>query len=195
LFDLGQTYLEEGKDAVLKRARPKDGSRLSKRSKKSQPMDDTSPICWQAKAWVARCYHELGGPLMLGAALRRSCPPAPRPPGQAAGALFRLAGGGRSPVAPDPDEKGKVPALILEARQSWLRDYPAYRYSNEAQGLRYLLATTYLGKPKPPRWRRTKKGNTSNRNGLLSAIETTENEFTDRARRLQDCHRPKSRRF
>src|SRR5262249_11772051 len=153
-------------------------------------MDDTSPICWQAKAWVARCYHELGEPKkarqrfteILGAGRQAA-------EGQRLARYFRLLVIAENP---EPDEAKNVANIITEAGNRWLTDYPAYRNTTEAYGLRYLLARTHIGRtedpkdPKAPKMPKAQKDQLlATARKLLHEIEATENEYTDRARRLK----------
>lgn len=182
-IDQAQTFLDESKDIVLKER----GQRVQQAQQileKVAAVDDTSPLCWQAKAWSARCYHELGEPKkarqrfteILGGGRQAA-------EGQRLARYFRLL---VISEAPEPDDKNP-PAIIMEAGKRWLVDYPSYRNTTEAYGLRYLLARTLLRETENPKTQAKQKTvYLADAKKLIHDITATENEYTDRGRQLTE---------
>jgi tetratricopeptide (TPR) repeat protein len=184
LFDQAVTYLDEDKDAVRK-ARSDMMTQARQALEKVGAMDDTNPICWQAQAWAARCYNELGDPKKARQAFTQilGAPPKVAAEGQRLARYFRLL-----VISESPDrESDKDPnGIILEAGNRWLVDYPSYSKSTEAMGLRYLLAKTNLARTKDKPFDKNKQQQAkflADARRLLREIEQTENEYTERARR------------
>jgi tetratricopeptide (TPR) repeat protein len=183
LFDQAQTFLDEGKtDVLLERA--KKVQEAQKVLEKVAAGDPVSPLVWQARAWLGRCQHELGDPRKARAKYLEILEA-----GRVAAEGQRLARYFRLLVIkdnPDPEEKPRAAAMIIDRAEAWVLDYPSYLNTPEGYGVRYLLAEMLLAEaenPKAPPGKRQKCLADARR--LVRAIERTENDFTDRARRLK----------
>jgi hypothetical protein len=181
LFDQAQTYFGDTDTAVLKER----GGKIEEARKVLERIasgDANSPIVWQARAWVARCYIETGEP---GKARTRLAEIIGAPPsfavaeGQRLARYFRLLA-----ISEDPQDKATAAEVILEAAPRWIADYPGYAKTTEGYGIRYLLARTLITQAENPK--ETKKDTyLTQARALLRQIEQTENDYTDRARQLK----------
>jgi len=138
------------RNAVLKERGQKMHQAQPSARKKSQH-GDTSPICWQPRPGSPAATHELGEPTKARRGFTQILPAGPRPPRQAAGALFPLAGAGRSPGRAGSGRKKARCRPHPRGRQSLVARLPAYATATKRRGFRYLLATTYLGETKTPK--------------------------------------------
>ena len=99
---------------------------------------------------MARCYHELGEPNkarqrfqeILGAGKQAA-------EGTRLARYFRLLVIA-DPAAPPGMVKDPAEEVRVEGTQ-WLRDYPSFRNTAEAQGLRFLMANNYLALSEKPK--------------------------------------------
>jgi hypothetical protein len=180
LFDQAQTFLNEGNTGELK-ARGVKIEEARKVLEKVAGQDATNPICWQAKAWLARCHHELGEPKkarqrfaeILGEGRYAA-------EGQRLARYFRLLVIRESP---EPDEKPDD--IIQEAAGRWVRDYPGFARTPEGYGVRYLLADALMKKADKAPKGKPREDLLAEARKYLRDIEQTENDFTERAKRLK----------
>ncbi len=183
LFDVAQTYsMTAASDAVLKERGgwvQKANAALDKIAGK----DNTNPICWVAQAWRGRCLHELGNPKqhtmerfteILNADKRVAAD------GQRLARYFRLL-----VIKEQPEPKEKPADIIIDRGTEWLKDYPAYLKTPEGYGMRYLLAEALAAKAEESKVAAEKTAHLDKARKLLAALESTENDFSDRARRLK----------
>src|SRR5205807_1325891 len=77
-------------------------------------------------------------------------------------------------------------AYIVERAKEWIADYPGFLKTPEGYGVRYLLGQTewtlYNSPTAPPD---RKPGYLIDARKVLRQVEQSENDFTDRARRLK----------
>ncbi|MGL4550771.1 MAG: hypothetical protein ACRC33_06255, partial [Gemmataceae bacterium] len=158
--------------------------------------ETASPVTWKAMAWVGRIVAQIEK-AEDGRAKFTQVMNGFKFPAAAEG--IRLARYFRLLViekSPDPADVKKntvvgglpvagIPGIILDAGERWLSEYARYQKTPEGYGMKFLLATTYLGQADA-----NKKLDELNRTryrtrarALLRDVETSENEFTDRARR------------
>jgi hypothetical protein len=183
LFDQAQTFLNTGKDQELI-DRGKKVQEAQKVLDKLAQGDPKEAVTWQARAWAGRCFHELGEPKKARARYNEimdATGPAARE-GKRLARYFRLLAIKESPETTDQP----VDRTIIDATDRWIRDYPSYAHTPEGYGVRYLLAETLLNQaenPKTPKDQRDKDVVRARR--YLREVEQTENDFTDRAKRLK----------
>ena len=147
--------------------------------------EDAFSEVWQARAWVGRCEQESGKPKTA----RERFVPVIEGRNPAAADGIRLARYFRLLVIQEQlteggAEKGENLETLIDGCRRWMRDYPRSLATPEGYGIRYLLAETYItvgGFEKTPAAQ--KKEYQTQATALLGALEKTENEFTDRARR------------
>lgn len=186
VFDEAQTYLDEGKDQVLVE-RGKKIQEAAKLLEKLVGGDSNSPVTWQAAAWLGRCYQETGEPKKARAKyaeiLLSTAPVAND--GKRLARYFRLLVIKDSPE-PDEAKDAKFVATIITEAVSWLGAYPSYLNTPEGYGIRYLLAQALQLQAENPKTLAPQRAvDLANARKLLKAVEQTENDFTDRARRLK----------
>jgi hypothetical protein len=183
LFDQGSTYsATSGSDADLK-ARAPYFEKAQKALEQLVGGDANDPVTWQAMAWAGRCEQELGVPKKARERLERIVGVTGNP---AAAEGKRLAGYFRLLVVKEaPDGKEKANDVILTEGRNWLAQYPSYARTPEGYGMRYLLAETYNDEAKQAKERTEKERLLGLARQALREVEATENDFTDRARRLK----------
>ncbi len=75
---------------------------------------------------------------------------------------------------------------LINQANDWLRDYPSYKNTPEGIGVQYWLAKWLLEESENPKLdARTRELLVGRARKLLSSVERTENDFTDRAKRLK----------
>jgi hypothetical protein len=190
LIDQAQTY-DEAKLGE-KQARAKKVEQAAKLLEPIAAGDAANPFTWQARAWIGRCSFELGDPKkarakfteVLGAERQAAAAE-----GQRLARYFRLI-----VIKENPEPKENAPAVISDAGARWLADYPGHLNTPEGYGARYLLAEAYADeaehlKPKTgsltEEQQKKRAKYLADARKLLKEIEQTENDFTDRARRLK----------
>jgi tetratricopeptide (TPR) repeat protein len=182
LFDQAQSYSSTSADTKVLLARGKKVEAANKVLEKLAGQDDTNPTCWVAKAWAGRCWNELGEPKKARARFTEILdgPPRVAAEGQRLARYFRLL------VIKDQPEPMEKPAeIILEAGNRWLAEYPGYLKTPEGYGMRYLLAEVLAEHAETLKTPGDKNVALGRARKLLSDVEATENDFTDRARRLK----------
>lgn len=144
-----------------------------------------NPLCWEARAWIGRCYHENDDPKSA----RKYYQDVIAEAGDHAESGRRLARYFRmETMAKDPDPK--KPALTLaqiqDAGERWLNDYKKYRNSPEGQGVRFALANAYLRQalllPATQQAQPQGRELLNRAQRLFQELEQTENEYTEVAR-------------
>jgi hypothetical protein len=185
LVDQVGTYLNEGNlDVASARA-----EKVKEALKALDPLangDITSPVTWTARAWLGRCYDLNGKPLDG----RKKCEELLLTSSRRAVEARRLARyfwmlAYRQTV--DPEDQKTLPEKLIAEGRSWVRDYPTYWNTPEGQGVRYLLAQTLVAQADAlgPRRAAAKPALLAEARQRLREVERTENDFTDRARRLK----------
>jgi ATP-dependent protease HslVU (ClpYQ) peptidase subunit len=149
---------------------------------KLQSKDDTNPICWIARAWVGRCYDELGLPKKARESFTQILdgPPRIAADGQRLARYFRLL-----VIKDSPEPKEKPLDIIIEAGSRWIADYRPYLKTPEGYGMRFLLAEALAGRAEERKIPAEKAADLAQARKLLADVEATENDFSDRAKRLK----------
>jgi hypothetical protein len=178
LMDEMQTY-DEITDAV---ARGDVAKKAGEVFEKLGTRDDTSPICWQARAWRARCFQEIDDPkkalALYGKIIDEANP--------AADAAKRLARYFRLLILDkDPAVKEPLP-LIVQEGEKWRDTYRNYLKTPEGYGVRFQLAEAYLNQalriPKAQQAQARAQELYGKAEKLYDELEHGENDYTQRAR-------------
>lgn len=188
LFDQAQTFPTDGPGGDLLRKMIEDRSNILAKAQtaleKIADGDATDPMVWAAKAWLGRCYHELGVPSKARSryaeVIESSTPAAEE--GQRLARYFRLL-----VIKEKPDTSDKVPFVLYDSAERWLSYYRNFHNTPEGYGIRYLLAQVYLEMAEDA----NSKLSAAQRTKLLDearkqvrSVAKTENEFNERAKRL-----------
>jgi hypothetical protein len=183
LFDQAQTFLNTGSDKELLER----GKKVQEAQKVLEKVADgavTDPFTWQARAWVARCIQELGEPKKARdryLEITDNTSPSARD-GKRLARYFILLVAKETKEAPN---KRPVAGYIIERASDWIRDYPGLG-TPESYGVRYLLAEMLLAESENAKLTKPERdGMVARARKSLSEIERTENDFTDRAKRLK----------
>jgi hypothetical protein len=181
LFDQAQTISKTHRDnkVLLERA-----ARISAAKKVLDRLADrdNGPIGWQARAWAGRCDDELGEPKKARARFTEifSAPATVAAEGQRLARYFRML------TIKDSPEPGEKPLeLITDAANRWLAEYPRHQKGPEGCGVRYLLAEVCVDRARASKTQRDREADLERARNLLGPLEQSENDFTDRARRLK----------
>jgi hypothetical protein len=179
LYDQANTYLEPGSEAASKL--------LEKAESALGPLAGGNPafsITWKARAWLGRIFFEIRSAPQARAkyqeVLAGSVPAAQD--GIRLARYFRLLAIREKPD--DADKKKGINGMIIEAAERWRRDYPRFHKTPEGFGLSFLLARTLLEEAATNKKAPGEKYRNDARN-LLREVESSENEYTDQARRLK----------
>jgi hypothetical protein len=186
LIDQAQTYLNTGSNQELL-DRTKPVLEAQKILDKLAAGDPNDKITWQARAWAARCVHELGEPRKARTKyndILAATVPAARD-GKRLARYFSLLA---LQEAPEEAEKKNLDSYIINRASDWIDEYHNYGRTAEGYGIRFLLADTLLKEAEAPAARVT----AAERNVMLvrarkylRELEQTENDYTDRAKRLK----------
>ncbi len=142
----------------------------------------TNPIKWNALAWLGRCLHEQGELVKARQRFAEVLSISGRTP--AAYEAGRLAQYFRLLVIDEKPEAGeKQQELIENGATLWLRSYPRLVNTPEGCGVRYLLAKYVINRAAAAKTEKDKTTYLAHARRILTSIEATENDFTDRARR------------
>lgn len=185
LFDQGQTYSKTHKDDKVLLERGKRMEAAYKVLNKLAGMDNNSPYCWQAAAWAGRCLDETGEPKKARARFTTilEAPPSVAAEGQRLARYFRML---VIKDSPDPAvDKPSPSAILIDAATRWMADYPRHQKTQEAYGVRVLLAEIFTEQSAAAKTPAEKKLGLDKANRLLKEVEATENDFTDRAKKLK----------
>ena len=186
LFDVGQTYHRDGNDAVLRERAGKMGAAV-KALDKVAANEDTYSEVWQARAWLGRCKQELGEPKKA----REQFIPIIAARSAAAADGKRLARYFRLLVIEEQlksgaAEKDESVDTLIDGGRRWITDYPRALSTPEGNGVRFLLADALLQAAGGEKVVAAKKKEyREEARKLTSALAETENEYTDRARRMK----------
>jgi hypothetical protein len=179
-IDQAQTFIDESnvenlqqRAAVIKQAIPifdKLGTR-----------DPRNPICWQAQAWAAHCYHQNGDPRKARTKLQDVIDQtdASAAAGQRLARYFRLL-----IVADNPEKSMDGPnpvATLRDGAERWLNDYRRFVNYPEGQGVRYLLARACIELAGQSRDQQVRLENFQRARQLCRELERVENDFTEKA--------------
>jgi hypothetical protein len=190
LIDQAQTYDESKLGEKQARAR-----KVQEAVQLLEPVaagDTSEPFTWQARAWVGRCYFELGDPKKARTKLTEAVNadrPTAAAEGQRLARYFRLL-----VIKENPEPKENAAEVIAADGARWLADYPGHLNTPEGYGVRFLLAEAYADEAErlKPRTgglsdeqQKKRVKYLADARKLLKEIEQTENDFTDRARRLK----------
>jgi hypothetical protein len=183
-FDQGQTYIfSSATDAELQ-ARGQYFAAAEKAFDQLSTGDVNDPVTWLAVAWSGRCITELGLPAKKALDLYDRIRSAGTNP--AATDAKRLAGYFRLLAlreSSEPMENGT--ATIINEGRTWLAQYPGFAKTPEGYGVRYVLAQTFAARAKERKVQSEKIADLEQARQMLREIEGTENDFTDRAKRLK----------
>lgn len=188
-FDRGLNLYDQATTFIARNDDEKASDLLIQSKKVLDPLangDPRQPITWKARAWLGRIIYETEtaekARAKFGEVLNARTVPA-------AAEGIRLARYFRLPVVKskptDEEKKRGVNAIILEEAYRWRADYPRFLNTPEGHGLTFLYAETLLedadvrDKTAP----QVAAGNRALARTLLRELETSENEYTDRARR------------
>jgi hypothetical protein len=184
LFDQAQTYLNTGSDKELLE-RGKKMQEANKVLEKVAEGAANDKVTWQARAWVARSIQELGEPKKARdkyLEITDATGPDAKD-GRRLARYFLLLAAKETKEAPG---KRPVEGYIIERATDWIRDYPSYARTPEGYGVRYLLAETLLAESENPKLTKPERDALIARaRRYLRDVERSENDFTDRAKRLK----------
>ncbi len=185
-IDQAQTYLDTDKEKVL----IERGKKVQEATRLLEPLaalDDTNPARWTADAWLGRCLYENGDPPKARAKLTEvinAVVPAAAD-GRRLARYFKLLVQTESPT-PEEQKDPRFAATLIADASAWLTSYPTYARAPEGCGLRFLLAGLLQRRGTDTKTQQSVRENDLARaRQLLREVEQTENDFTDRARRLK----------
>jgi hypothetical protein len=181
LYDQSETYLggnDEAASALLVKAKevldPLAGGAPAE------------PITWKARAWLGRIIFETESADKargkFAEVIGNTSPVAAE--GARLAKYFRMRVIRKQPSDVEKKAKGGPDAIIVDSARRWRRSYPRFLKTPEGCGVTFLLAEILLeeaNKPKNPQAANL----VAEARQLLRELEQTENEFTDRARRLK----------
>lgn len=185
-LDQAETYFDLGKLQVLELHAKKVQEAVAP-LEKLVGEDSNNSVSWQASAWLGWALYQNGDAPRARAKLNEvinSATPAASD-GRRLARYFKLYIQYYQPL----DEEGKDPkflaGLITEAN-NWLVSYPSYARTSEGCGLRFLLAEFLRRRAADGKTPAAQKdADLARARRLLKEVEQTENDFTDRARRLK----------
>ena len=185
LLDQSETYLNTGNEAAT-------GNSIKRIQEAREILEQiaegeaTNKITWTARAWAGRCEEMLDDPkkaIEKYTSILAATGVAPVD-GKRLALYFEMLARKKLKEAPDP--KKPLEAYLISQARGWLRLYPHYTRTPEGFGVQYLLARLLLDKADDPKVIKTTQAQyATEARKYLSNIEHTENEFTDRAKRLK----------
>jgi hypothetical protein len=182
IFDQAQTYPSKHRENKVLLERGAKIEECRKELEKLVGLDNNNPIKWRAMAWLGRCLHELGEPVKARARYAEVIDIGGRIPAAQDG--VRLAQYFRLLVINEKAEAGEDRGKLIETGcASWLKTYPRMTNTPEGCGIRFLQANSVLEKAGAAKDAKDKAALLGQARRLLGALEATENDFTDRARR------------
>lgn len=186
LLDQSDTYLNAGSDTETQES----GKRVQEAKQildKLGQGDSASKITWQARAWAGRCQEMLDDPkdaIKLLLAVTSATGPEVQD-GKRLARYFLLLARKKLPKE-TPDPKDTLNNYLIKQAQDWLRDYRNYSNTPEGLGVQYWLAKFLLEEAENPKQdARARERYAGLARTYLSNIDRSENEFTDRAKRLK----------
>jgi hypothetical protein len=187
LLDQSETYLNTGSDADTQ-----ESGRLVQKAReildKLGQGESASKITWQARAWAGRCEEMLDDPNKAVKKLLtvlEATGPAARDGKRLARYFLLLA---RKKLKEAPDPRKSLNLYLIDQAMSWMRDYPTYTHTPEGYGVQYWLSRFLLEEAENPKLntnKRAQENYAAQARKYLSKLEHSENEFTDRAKRLK----------
>lgn len=186
LLDQSDTFLNAGNEMETQES----GKRIQEARQildKLGQGDSASKITWVARAWAGRCEEMLDSPknaIKMLQSVTSATGPAVQD-GKRLARYFLLLAHKKLPKE-SPDPKDTLNNYLIKQAQDWLRDYPRYTGTPEGLGVQYMLAKFLLEEtenPKKDAGARDRYAAAARKH--LSNIDRTENEFTDRAKRLK----------
>lgn len=182
LYDQASTYIGGG-DEQASKLLVEAGKLLAKLA----DGDRKHPITWKALAWLGRVQHQTESADKARARFQEvlNAGSLAAAEGTRLARYFRMLVIREQPS--DADKKAGINTLLLDAAARWRGDYRRFHKTPEGVGVAYLFAQTKLAEAAA---NKKLDGITAQRlrteaRDLLREIESSENEFTDRARRLK----------
>jgi hypothetical protein len=186
LLDQSDTYLNTNSEAETRESskRIQEARQILDQLAQGEP---TNKITWQARAWAGRCEEMLDNPnkaIKMLEAVTSTTEPAAQD-GKRLARYFLILARKKLPKE-SPDPKGTLNSYLIRQAMDWLRDYPRYKTTPEGLGVQYWLAKLLLEEAESPKLdSRTRENLVARARNYLRNLERTENEFTDRAKRLK----------
>jgi hypothetical protein len=185
-LDQAQTYFDLAKLQVLE-VRGKKVQESASQLDKLAGEDTNNTVTWQASAWLGWCLYENGEVPKARAKLTEvinSAVPAAAD-GRRLARYFKLYIQYAQPLEEEKTDPKFLAGLIGDAN-GWLVSYPSYSRTPEGCGLRFLLAEFLHRRAADPKTAAAQKdADLARARRLLKEVEQSENDFTDRARRLK----------
>jgi hypothetical protein len=145
-----------------------------------------SPVRYKALAWLGRCQQvtetsSARARATYAKVLDTKAPAAAE--GRRLAGYFQLLLTAESPL---DEQKKDLPAILVKNAEAWRKSYPRFHRTPEGFGVSFLLAKTYVGQASNPKLKKPDQDlNLARARLLLSEIDSSENEFTEQARRLK----------
>jgi tetratricopeptide (TPR) repeat protein len=177
LLEQAQTFTEQSEAAKRAELFKKAIDLLGKLSKR----DSKSPICWQALAWLGRCYQENEDPKTA----RKVYAELIAEGAEEADAGRRLARFFRLQTLLGEGDPKKAVADIRKAGEEWLIIYPNYLNTPEGYGVRFELANAYLKQALAAKQSPQARSLHEEAQKLFKSLEQTENDYSTSARELR----------
>jgi tetratricopeptide (TPR) repeat protein len=180
-FDEAFSYVDLASEEVLKK-RAKIIEEAIPILKKAGGRDEREPLCWEAQAWMGRCYLEKGEPETARSKFNDILESKER----AADAGKRLARYFRLLVIQEAPKTGENKTdLARDIGSRWVKDYPNYLNTPEGFGIRYFLAEADIQLAAASKVPAQRTSYLREAKQLCKDLEQVENEFTVRARKLK----------
>lgn len=185
-FDQALTYPRNHRENKVLLERNKRLEECNKELAPLAALDGTSPVTgpikWRSLAWLGRCLHEQGDPNEARKAFAQVIDIGGRFP--LAGEGVRLAQYFRLLVIDEKADAGEDRSkLLAEGTDRWLRTYPRLQNTPEGCGIRWLQAKNTFERAAVATDAKAKANLLLQTRRILTSLEATENDFTDRARR------------
>jgi hypothetical protein len=182
LYDQAATFLGGSGDEAASKLLV-EGKKLLDEPAGGPPTD---PATWKAQAWRGRIIHQIESAQKARDAFKPIIDAGDTPvttEGVRLARYFRLLVIKEQPTQDEAKQPGGANGIILEAADRWRRLYPKFLKTSEGFGITFLLAETLIAEAE----RNKVLANDFRKRALalLRELEHSENEFTDRARRLK----------
>jgi tetratricopeptide (TPR) repeat protein len=144
-----------------------------------------NPITYTAGAWLGRCLYDIetadkARETYQGVLTEKVAAAAE---GQRLARYFKML---LQKAKPTKDEEPKLEALLRTEGENWRKAYPNFRKTPEGYGVAFLLANIYVAQSANMKLTKIQQDGVLNLAiPLLAEIESSENEFTERARTLK----------
>ena len=177
-FDQALTFTEDGNIKTLQQ-RGELVAQAERLLKVVADTDPKNPLCWQAHAWVGRCYHEGGDPNKARTRYQNIMGET----NPAAEAGKRLAAYFRILVLPEAVQAKENPTQMQQqAAEDWLKRYAPYLNTPEGQGVLWRLDEIYYQQANEAKDPKVKPGLYAQAKELYRRLEQMDGEYSDRAR-------------